>query len=97
MWRGKKRESKAKTQRRHAIKRALQRYNAWLSDDDFEQITRRIRLQTHGVKHLGDQSRRVSVWKVPYREWCFILVFDDHRNQPITFLPPDAKPPFDDY
>jgi hypothetical protein len=88
--------TKAKSQRKHAKRRAQERYGLWLTDSQINSITQMIR--TGQAVPVERQSRRVSIYDlkvarpqdligdnsepVPVR-----VAFDYTRNEIITFLP----------
>lgn len=74
--------------KRHAKVRATQRYDVALSDDDIQNIIKKI--QANQGTHLWTQSNSRSIWKVEYEGKEYKLVYDKSRKQVITFLPQDA-------
>ena len=88
------RKTKSESQRQHARTRARQRYGALLTEHDFDRIISCVIGEWGNAELLQKQSLRVSIWKVPYKEWEFIAVYDRQRKQIATFLPPDSVAPF---
>lgn len=85
--------TKAACQRRHAIERALERYEVSLNRDSYEALNKKVQRQ-EGV-FIARQSNRVSLWQVQAtnirgeKVQCNV-VYDKSRGQIVTFLPPGA-------
>lgn len=83
--------------RRHAIKRAKERYELSLSSADIKDISSLIKSDDRDktkIKFLCKQSNRISHWKVFYKEQWILVVYDKNRNTVVSFLPKDVP---DDY
>ena len=74
-------------QRRHAQRRAFERYGVVMGKKQQDQICQLIRSDRCTL--LKKQSNRVSIYKVKYEEVEFIVVYDKIRNSLATFLPKD--------
>lgn len=85
--------TKEACQRRHAIQRALERYEVALNRDSYDALCRKVQYQD-GV-FIARQSNRVSLWQVQAinirgeKVQCNV-VYDKSRGQIVTFLPPGA-------
>jgi hypothetical protein len=76
---------KQKAERVHAKRRAKSRYNL-----DFTKEVRRAFntiIHNNKAKFLWRQSRRVSVFEVPYENKTYKVVYDKLRGEIVTFLP----------
>lgn len=76
---------KKTSERIHAKRRALQRYNL-----DFTKKVRnllKIKIRNNKGKFLYRQSRRVTVWEVDHENTKLKVVYDTLRGEIITFLP----------
>jgi hypothetical protein len=79
--------SKAKSQVRHAQRRALQRFDVFLTESDIKSIVRSI--QTGDAKFAVKQSNRVSVFEVAVHDRLMYAVYDSVRQTIVTFLTDD--------
>jgi len=78
------REPKAKTQLRHAIRRARERFGLYLNEDKMRGIAKKIR---HGEAEFFDkQSLRVSRFKVCVDGVEMVAVYDKRRGTVVTVL-----------
>lgn len=81
----KQKKDKAKTQRIHARKRALQRYNIDINRNDIEEIIKKI--NSGEAKFIEKQSLRVSIWFVEIKGKKVKVVYDKLRKTIASFLP----------
>lgn len=86
-----RRESKAKTLRKHARKRAWQRHGVVLSNNDQRQLVGLI--QKGRGEFVERQSRRVSVHDVEWNGVVMRCVYDKLRGELVTVLPPSPDVP----
>ena len=77
--------NKKTSERIHAKRRALQRYNLEFTKKVRNQIKSKI--QSNGAKFLHRQSRRVTVWEIDHENRKFKVVYDTMRGEIVTFLP----------
>ena len=82
----KKGNKKATYQRKHALKRAFERYNAFLSDEEYFEMTKLI--QNQKASFVSRQSNRITHWLLNYKNVNFLCVYDNQRKTIATFLPP---------
>lgn len=78
---------KKTSERIHAKKRALQRYDLVFTKKVRNEVKAKIR-NSKG-KFLFRQSRRVTVWQVEYDNKPLKVVYDTLRGEIVTFLPLD--------
>lgn len=78
-------ESKAKSQRKHAKRRALSRYGLALSRHHLDAIV--LQIQSGKAKFVERQSNRVTLWEVSYEGHILPVVYDKIRKTCVTFLP----------
>lgn len=80
--------SKKLAERRHSVRRALQRYKIELTRDRRKNI---IKLIQNGEGHLIErQSRRLSLWSVNVPGLgcgTVKVIYDKNRKEIVTFLP----------
>lgn len=79
--------SKTKAQAIHARKRARERLGLELGDDTHRRIVGVI--QSSRSRVVERQSHRVTVHDVDLDGATYRVVYDRHRKQVVTFLPPD--------
>lgn len=77
---------KARNLRQHAFRRARERFDLHLSQNDHAEITRII--QSGKAAFLERQSRRVTVWDLTYKGVEVRAVYDKIRKEIVTFLYP---------
>lgn len=82
-------KTKKQAQTKHAIQRAELRYGVVLNDHDLNQVVKLI--QSGYSEIIEEQSNRVSIRKINYKNTDFILVYDKERKSIATFLPPEAE------
>lgn len=80
--------SKARSQRSHARKRALQRFDVQLNRHQLQALVTQIQ---NGFATLVErQSLRVSVWRITLEDGRRPhVVYDKQRKTIVTFLPED--------
>lgn len=76
----------AKDCHRHAIKRARERYQAFFTFKEMEDLSKRVRWQK-GVKHLLTESGTRTHWLI---DDMYIVVYNRNLGAITTFLPPEA-------
>lgn len=79
-----KREDKAKTQKRHAKTRMLQRYGIGLTDEIYADFIHQI--NTGRAIFIERQSVRVSKFWVRFETQMIPVVYDRHRKTIVTVL-----------
>ena len=80
--------AKQKAERVHAKRRAKSRYGL-----DFTKEVRRsfkTIIQSNKAKFVLRQSRRVSVFEIPYDNKTYKVVYDKLRGEIVTFLPSEG-------
>ncbi|MFZ2663852.1 MAG: hypothetical protein WAX66_00610 [Patescibacteria group bacterium] len=85
--------SKKESERKHAIRRAKERYNIDLTSGDIKQLIRAI--QTGQATYVRRLSNRVTKWSIPVPKHLaekslypeMIVVYDKERKEIATFLP----------
>jgi hypothetical protein len=80
--------SKAEKQRRHARRRAFERYALDLHQDAQASIVRAI--EGGEARFISRQSQRVSVWEVKHEGRRLPVVYDRKRKTIVTVLPQEA-------
>ena len=80
---------KAKSQRIHAKRRALQRYDISLNREDLEKIIQLI--QTGKGRCIEKQSNTRTIFIVEYKGKDCKVVYDKLRKNICTFLPMEDK------
>lgn len=84
--------------RKHAIRRAYQRYKLKLTDELYQKLCKYIKLSygksmdhSDGTKteFIEKQSCSRSVWKIHYLEHSLIVIYDKTRKMINTFLAGD--------
>ena len=73
-------------QRRHAKRRAMERYNVQLNRGQLKEIVGLI--HTQKAKFIVRGSHRITFWSVPYNGTKMIAIYDSTRHTVVTFLPP---------
>ena len=76
---------KKKSERIHAKRRALERYDLDFTKKIRNQLLDKIK-RSDGT-FLFRQSRRVSVWEVEHENKKYQIVYDRNRKEIVTFLP----------
>ncbi|HEV8658922.1 MAG TPA: hypothetical protein VGS96_09840 [Thermoanaerobaculia bacterium] len=87
-WKG-----KARSQSRHAKRRALERYDLFLTDQDLTHMADAIRKSTGKTEEATfvlRQSLRVSLWDVLVKGKVCRVVYDRQRRTIVSFLPEGA-------
>lgn len=81
-----------RSQQRHAIKRARERYGLTVTADDLEDLARRIRHEPpdETVTFVGRQTRRVSAYRAQLHGVEVAVLYDKHTHTVMTFLTKDA-------
>jgi len=80
---------KQHTQKKHALRRAKERYGFIINDSLYDQFCAWIR---DGKSRLiKKQTHRVSVHEIKHNGNKIIAVYDKQRKSIATFLPPDLK------
>lgn len=77
--------TKSKALTIHAIKRARERYDLDLTQENLAELVYLI--QSELGFFVERQSKRVSVWKIPYMDRILKVAYDKERKAIITFLP----------
>lgn len=85
------RPSKSTNQKRHARRRAAERYDLDLHQDAQQKIIRAI--QGGEAKFIRRQSLRVTVWEVEFEGRKLPVVYDRKRKTIATVLPVAALEP----
>jgi len=83
--------SKSTNQKRHARRRAAERYELDLHQDAQAAIVRAI--QGGEARFIRKQSQRVSVWEVEHGGRRLPVVYDKKRKTIVTVLPEAALRP----
>lgn len=83
------RRDKAKCQIKHAKRRAVQRFDISLSQDDIQEMIREI--QNSQARFVLKQSHRVSLFEVTAKGKQLIAVYDRQRKTIVTFLTKDMS------
>jgi hypothetical protein len=81
--------TKKSAQRKHARKRAKERYGIDLTRRDMRAIIRKI--DNGKAEFIGRQSLRVTVWKAKYKEEDLTFAYDNKRKTIVTVFPKGAK------
>jgi hypothetical protein len=77
--------SNTKAQKRHARKRALERFDLDLADPDIQSLIRQI--QTGKAPCLEKRSLRVGVFRVTIKDVTLAAVYDKNRKTIVTVMP----------
>jgi len=80
---------KKQSERIHAKRRALERYDLNFTKTIRNQIKSKI--QKNDGTFLYRQSRRVTVWQVAYEDILLKVVYDTLRGEIVTFLPQETE------
>lgn len=80
--------SKAKGLRRHAKRRAYERYGIVIGNSRLEKVVKAI--QRNKGKFIQRYSNRVTEWEVTLEEEVCRVLYDKERKQIITFLPSES-------
>lgn len=81
--------TKTQSERRHAKKRAFERYGLVLNKFDFQTII--LRIQTNKAKFIERQTNRITIWELTVHDILCRVVYDKQRKQIVSFLPLEAK------
>jgi hypothetical protein len=82
------RQSKERSQTKHAIRRGVERYGVVLSKSDIAGLVSQI--QSGEGRLIEKQSLRVSIWEVTLRNGSTAtVVYDKSRKTIATLLPPE--------
>jgi hypothetical protein len=79
---------KARQQKKHALRRAAERYDLWLTGEEYDAIIRQI--QQGECQLIAKQSLRVSIFRVVYNGQPLKVVYDRQRKTIASFLPIEA-------
>ena len=79
--------SKAKAQKKHAIRRMNQRTNIQMSKGKYEQLCQVVRASAKNGGVLYKQTRRTRLIKVNFEGENIIVVYDVKRKTVVTVLP----------
>lgn len=82
-----KNNSKKSSQQKHAKKRALERHEIDLTQEDFKKIKDMI--ESGRSELLKKQSHRVSIRKIILNNNEYVIVYDHNRKTVVSFLPKD--------
>lgn len=82
-------KSKAELQRRHAVRRAWDRFQIDLNEQMRRTLINDIRRGKNRkyVEHVDKQSHRVSVWRFIWQGRDVAVVYDRQRKELVTFMP----------
>ena len=72
----------------HAQRRAHQRYDIWLSDNDFTLIRQMI--ENNQAEFVERQSCNRTAWRVTLHDVTFVAIYDKKRKMIATVLPQEA-------
>lgn len=78
-------QSKLKSERIHAKRRALERFGLELNRQDLRSIVDIIQKQQ--ARFIERQSLRVTIWEVMYSGQLMRAVYDSKRKAVVSFLP----------
>ena len=82
--------SKLKSQKIHAKRRALERYGISLTETDYDELVHTISGSNASAIHIIKQSNTRSVFLIPHHRFGKLLVcYDKQRGTINTFLPKD--------
>lgn len=81
--------TKTKCQIKHAKRRAAERYDLELTEQDLHKLIRSI--QSGEGQLIRRQSHRVSIWSVICQTKECVVVYDKMRKNIASFLPLEAK------
>ena len=71
----------------HTKKRALERFDIVLNNEDIKNI--RYKIRNNKSNTLGQLSNRVSIHLLNYKNKEMLFLYDQDRNAPITVLYPE--------
>ena len=83
---GRSSKDKACKQKEHAIRRARERYGLEVSVQEYNEACQRI-CEGRWIKHLEDESLRLTHYLVELAGKQVPVVFDRHRKTIVTVLP----------
>ncbi len=72
----------------HAKRQALARYGIDLKNEELRHLVNIIRMG--GAEFIERKSLRVSCWRVAYRGFNMVVLYDRSRRSIVTFLPADC-------
>lgn len=75
----------------HALRRARDRYDLDLNEEDLNAMVRQIQTKTN-AQHIYTQSNRVTLWLVQYQGQQCRVVYDRSRKVIVSFLPKESNP-----
>lgn len=81
--------TKTKCQIKHAKRRAAERYDLEITENDLNRIIKSI--QNGEGQLIRRQSHRVSIWSVICQTKECVVVYDKLRKNIASFLPLEAK------
>lgn len=76
-------------QRKHAKRRALERYDLALNRDDLRAWVKQI--QEGQARKLEQQSLRVGKYVITHQGQEVVVIYDRHRKTIVTCLPPKEQ------
>lgn len=82
-----RRKTKTENQKRHAKRRALQRFGIELTDEKRQNILNQI--NSGKSRLVRRQSHRVAIHEVTLDGVLIHVVYDKHRKEVVTLLPPE--------
>lgn len=80
--------TKAQAQRKHAMKRARERYDVWLTDRDYDALV--FQIQQSQAVLVFNESVRVGHFIVTHEGVHMLACYDRNRKTIATFLPYEA-------
>lgn len=84
-----KREPKAESLRRHASRRAIQRYGMSISKEEHDQLVKQV--QAGQTDCIEQQSHRISVHEAQMNGQTIRFAYDKKRGVIVTYLHRDPK------
>jgi len=80
--------NKTQALRIHAKKQAHRRYGILLNSEDLRSMV--IAIREGGGSFIVRKSHRVSCWKVCFKGYDLVVLYDNVRKAIVTFLPSDC-------
>lgn len=89
------RRSKKDSQKRHAKRRAEERYGLSLKDEDYRAMVAMIEEGNEKITQLDKQSLRITLFAVLWDERWLPIIYDNKRKTVVTILPKIALQPYE--
>lgn len=74
----------------HSIQRAAERYGVSLDPNEWAYLNKTIREGKHKSNRVAALRARCAAYRIAYKGKELLAVYDHHKHQIVTFLPPET-------